>query len=100
MNDALQGDIPTVDDLTPHPPQIAELEEQFEDGYSYAPDGCRVDFPATHCEHGRESWASILGMQDEGEEDMRGGDLSEDDPAMLEERPVAVRDVTSELLEG
>jgi hypothetical protein len=39
-------------------------------------------------------------MQDEGEEDMRGGDLSEDDPAMLEERPVAVRDVTSELLEG
>jgi hypothetical protein len=35
------------------PPDITEVWGWYEDGYSMAPDGCRVELPAESCGHPR-----------------------------------------------
>lgn len=41
-------------------PSIVDVEAWYEDGFSMAPDGCRVDLPEERCSHGMLTWALIL----------------------------------------
>lgn len=65
VHDGLQGLVSEPSEQVSVPLQVEDVQEQYEDGYSTTPHGCRVELPATQCEHGQESWASILGMSDE-----------------------------------